>query len=78
MRVVVTGRLRQREYEPPDGGKRTVYEIDAADVGPSLTVGHRQGSQDSPGQASHPANGEDRWATVPAAGPTGAGDEPPF
>ena len=36
MRVVVTGRLRQREYEPADGGERTMYEVDAADVGPSL------------------------------------------
>jgi hypothetical protein len=36
MRVVVTGRLRQREYEPADSGKRTVYEVDANDVGPSL------------------------------------------
>lgn len=36
MRVVVTGRLRQREYEK-DGAKKVVYEIDADDLGPSLS-----------------------------------------
>lgn len=36
MRVIVTGRLRQRSYETKEGEKRTVYEIDVEDVGPSL------------------------------------------
>ena len=35
-RVIVTGRLRQRQYETPDGDKRTVYEVDVEDLGPSL------------------------------------------
>jgi len=35
-RVVVTGRLRQRTYEVKDGGKRTVLEVEADDVGVSL------------------------------------------
>lgn len=35
-RVIVTGRLRQRSYEDRDGNKRTVYELDAEEVGASL------------------------------------------
>lgn len=35
MRVVVTGRLTQREYEK-DGQKRTVIELEADEVAPSL------------------------------------------
>jgi single-strand DNA-binding protein len=36
MRVLVTGRLKQRNYETKEGEKRTVYEIEVDDVGPSL------------------------------------------
>src|ERR1700727_2526366 len=36
MRVIVSGRLRQRSYETKEGEKRTVYEIEVDDVGPSL------------------------------------------
>ena len=36
MRVIVSGRLRQRSYETREGEKRTVYEIEVDDVGPSL------------------------------------------
>jgi single-strand DNA-binding protein len=35
-RVMVTGRLRQRAWETPDGERRTVTEIDADEVGASL------------------------------------------
>lgn len=36
MRVIVNGRLKQRSYETKEGEKRTVYEVEAEDVGPSL------------------------------------------
>lgn len=36
MRVIVSGRLRQRSYETREGEKRTVYEVEADEVGPSL------------------------------------------
>ena len=36
MRVIVSGRLRQRSYETREGDKRTVYEVEVDDVGPSL------------------------------------------
>jgi len=35
-RVVVTGRLKQRSWENQQGEKRTVIEIEADDLGPSL------------------------------------------
>src|ERR1700724_2995371 len=36
MRVIVTGRLKQRSYETKEGEKRTVYELEVDEVGPSL------------------------------------------
>ncbi len=35
-RVVVTGRLVQRSWESPEGEKRTVVEMQADEIGPSL------------------------------------------
>lgn len=36
MRVIVMGRLKQRSYETKEGEKRTVYEVEVDEVGPSL------------------------------------------
>jgi len=36
MRVIVQGRLHQRSYETREGEKRTVYEVEVDDVGPSM------------------------------------------
>ena len=35
-RVIVNGFLKQRNYETPEGEKRSVYEIEIEDIGPSL------------------------------------------
>lgn len=35
-RVIVSGRLKQRSFETREGEKRTVFELDAEEVGPSL------------------------------------------
>lgn len=35
-RVIVQGRLKQRSYETREGEKRTVYEVEVDEVGPSL------------------------------------------
>lgn len=88
MRVIVTGRLKQRSYETKEGEKRTVYEVDVEDVGPSLRNASAKvnkadrGSQSagfgggSSRPASPPRQQEDPWASQgPAAGYT---DEPPF
>ncbi|MEV0487332.1 single-stranded DNA-binding protein [Streptomyces sp. NPDC050508] len=37
MRIIAQGRLKQRSYEDREGVKRTVYELDVDEVGPSLT-----------------------------------------
>src|ERR1700746_2912127 len=57
MRVIVQGRLRQRSYETKEGEKRTVYEVEVDDVGPSLrnasakvTKAQRSGGGDGGGQ----------------------------
>jgi single-strand DNA-binding protein len=51
-RVIVQGRLRQRSYDTREGEKRTVYEVEVDEVGPSLryatsqvTKTPRQGGQ---------------------------------
>jgi single-strand DNA-binding protein len=40
-RVIVVGRLKTRSWETPEGDKRTVVEVEADEIGPSL-LGHRQ------------------------------------
>ena len=83
-RVVVTGRLRQREYETTEGDKRTVYEVDADDVGPSLRWATAKITKSTRDRAPHPADtAGDPWANGPepaaaGMGPGGSGSEPPF
>jgi single-strand DNA-binding protein len=87
MRVVVTGRLKQRSYETKEGEKRTVVELDVDEVGPSLkyatakvnrtTRGSSGGGFGAGGGDSAPA--DDPWATSGQASPNGgSSDEPPF
>jgi len=73
MRVVVTGRLKQRSYETKQGEKRTVYEVDVDDVGPSLK------SASAKVIRSERSQGESRTAaSVTPAGDSGFSDQPPF
>ena len=80
MRVVVQGNLRSRQYETREGEKRTVFEIQVDEVGPSLkyatakvTRTQRQGGssygggQQGGGQGGAPAD-NDPWATPQAGG----------
>lgn len=71
-RVIVQGRLKQRSYEDREQVKRTVYEIDVDEVGPTLARatakvvknpsggGQQQGSAASadPWAGAQPANGQ--------------------
>jgi single-strand DNA-binding protein len=64
MRVIVSGRLRQRNYETKEGEKRTVYEVEVDDVGPSLrnasakvTRAQRSGSGYGGGQGGQGGQG---------------------
>lgn len=42
MRVIVQGRLRQRSYETSQGERRTVFEVEVDEVGPSLKFARAQ------------------------------------
>jgi len=86
-RVVVQGRLKQRSYETREGEKRTVYELDVDEVGPSLryatakvtkaTRGGGSGGGFSGGSNSAPSSpaADDPWSSAP---PAASSDEPPF
>ncbi|MER5317853.1 single-stranded DNA-binding protein [Streptosporangium canum] len=78
MRVIVQGRLRQRSYETKEGEKRTVYEVEVDEVGPSLKNATakvnktaRQGGGGGGGFGGGPAN--DPWASAAPAAPQGGG-----
>lgn len=94
MRVIVQGRLRQRSYETREGEKRTVYEIEVDEVGPSLRnatakvnkttrqgggFGGNQGGGFGGGQGGQSGPPDDPWASG-SGGASGGGftDEPPF
>ncbi|AKE42190.1 single-stranded DNA-binding protein [Corynebacterium kutscheri] len=47
MRVIVTGRLKQRSFETQQGEKRSVFEIDVEEVGPSLRYASAQVARNS-------------------------------
>ena len=92
MRVILSGRLKQRSYETKEGEKRTVFEVEVDEVGPSLrnatakvTRTQRAAGGNSGGFSAPAADfNEDPWAaasTSPAGGGWGSPsttDEPPF
>ena len=92
MRVIVQGRLKQRSYETREGEKRTVFEVDVDEVGPSLRSatakvakvqrsGSGGGGGFGGGQPGQPASGQtggDPWAAGGAAagGASAASSDP--
>ena len=76
MRVIVQGRLKQRSYETKEGEKRTVFEVEVDEVGPSLrnasakvarasrggSGGFDGGSRSSGGPSGGPV--DDPWASA--------------
>ncbi|TDD98230.1 single-stranded DNA-binding protein [Jiangella asiatica] len=87
MRVVVTGRLKQRSYETREGEKRTVVELDVDEIGPSLryatakvTRTQRSGGGGGSfgGGAPQGGGGNDPWATPSGGNPPqgGGGNDP--
>ena len=87
MRVIVQGRLRARTWETREGEKRTSFEIDVEEIGPSLKFatakvnrasrsggggGYSGGQGGQGGQSAAPA--DDPWATpAPQGGGAPAG-----
>ena len=49
MRVIVQGRLKSRSYETQQGDRRTVFEVDVDEVGPSLRYATAQVTRTSGG-----------------------------
>jgi single-strand DNA-binding protein len=76
-RVIVTGRLRQRTFETREGEKRTVYEVEVDEIGPSLryaTAKINKISRGGGGGAAAPAAAG--GAAAPAAAGGAATDDP--
>jgi single-strand DNA-binding protein len=67
MRVIVQGRLKARSYETREGEKRTVFEIDVDEVGPSLkmaTAKVTKTTRSGGGQGGgFSGGGDDPWAS---------------
>jgi single-strand DNA-binding protein len=68
MRVIVSGRLRQRSYQTKEGENRTVVELEVEEIGPSLkyatakvTKANRPGGSGGPG-------GGGSWGGNPGGG----------
>jgi len=90
MRVIVSGRLKQRSYETKEGEKRTVFEVEVDEVGPSLrnatakvTKVARQtgGGYTASAAAATTASTDDPWSAAPVGGgwsTTPSDDAPPF
>lgn len=69
LRVIATGRLKQRNYETRDGEKRSVIELDVDEIGPTLkwataTVTRAERKGGGGFQAAQaPTGGADPWGT---------------
>ena len=92
-RVIATGRLKQRSYETKEGEKRTSFEIEVDEIGPSLRYATAQvtrttsGSGGSRGGQGGGQGGDEPWASAPASdsasadvwnSPGNFNDETPF
>jgi single-strand DNA-binding protein len=76
MRVIVQGRLKQRSYETKEGEKRTVYEVEVDEVGPSLrnaTAKVNRTSRQGGGGGFGGGPADDPWASASPAPPQGGG-----
>lgn len=69
-RVIVYGEMKSRSYEDKDGGKQTAWEIEATDIGPSLT------NQAAKLEKVNSANKVDRSLAALGATPVDAWAEP--
>jgi single-strand DNA-binding protein len=66
MRVIVQGRLKARSFETREGEKRTVFEVDVDEVGPSMryaTAKVTKTSRSGSGGGYQSGGGDDPWAS---------------
>ena len=93
MRVIAQGRLKQRSYEDREGNKRSSYELDVDEIGPSLQWATAQVTRASRGGGGfggatpgpragqqHPAPSGDAWTGGDNTGGWGGSEPsgPPF
>lgn len=72
-RIIVTGRLEQRSYETNEGDKRSVVEIVADEIGPSLRWATAVVERTTKAQTNGTGGGE-----LAMAGAQAGGSEEPF
>lgn len=77
-RVIVTGRLRQRSFETREGEKRTVYEVEVDEIGPSLRYATAKINKVSRGGGGGGFGGGGGAPAAPAAQSGGAPAEDPW
>ena len=79
-RVVVTGRMKSRSYQTKEGENRTVIELEADEIGPSLryaTAKVNRTQRGGPGGGGGFGNGQSApqqgggWSGAPAQAPSG-------
>ncbi len=74
MRVVATGRLKQRSYQDREGNNRTAIELEIDEIGPSLRYATAQVTRTSGGgPRQQPQVADEPWAT-PGSSSSGGGD----
>ncbi len=92
MRVIVQGRLRSRSYDDREGNRRTVFEVDVEEIGPSLRYATAKVTRTTSGSGGGSwqggNSGGDNWSAGgtqssnrgPANDPwaSAQSDEPPF
>jgi single-strand DNA-binding protein len=81
MRVVATGRLKQRNYQDREGNNRTAIELEVDEIGPSLRYATAQVTRAASGgagggggfgggqQQSRPQVQDEPWSTPGSAAP---------
>ena len=77
-RVIATGRLKQRSYETKEGEKRTSFEIEIDEIGPSLRYATAQvtrtsSSREGGGGGSRGQVADEPWAAAAPATATSSG-----
>jgi len=76
-RVIITGRLKQRSYETKEGEKRTVYELEVDEIGPSLRNASAKVTKVTRTKPTADGGQHQGDPSAKDAGP-GYSDEPPF
>lgn len=56
MRVIVQGRLKSRSFETREGERRTVFEVDVDEIGPSLRYASAKVQRNAPGSGGGGGN----------------------